>query len=86
MTNDNITASLLAVSPLDGRYATKCGEFQDIFSEYGLIKRRIIVECTWLEALCDARSVKECKPLAPAERKALKAIAANVSIEDAARV
>ena len=86
MTNDNITASLLAVSPLDGRYATKCGEFQDIFSEYGLIKRRIIVECTWLEALCDARSVKECKPLAPAERKALKAIAANVSVEDAARV
>ena len=83
--NNNI-ASLLAVSPLDGRYASKCNEFQDIFSEYGLIKRRILVECTWLEALCDAKSIKECKALSSAERKALRAIAANVTVDDAARV
>ena len=83
---NNNTASLLAVSPLDGRYASKCSEFQDIFSEYGLIKRRILVECTWLEALCDAKSIKECKALSSAERKALRAIAANVTVEDAARV
>ena len=83
---NNNTASLLAVSPLDGRYASKCSEFQDIFSEYGLIKRRILVECTWLEALCDAKSIKECKSLSSAERKALRAIAANVTVEDAARV
>ena len=80
------TASLLAVSPLDGRYASKCSEFQDIFSEYGLIKRRILVECTWLEALCDAKSIKECKALSSAERKALRAIAANVTVDDASRV
>ena len=83
---NNNTASLLAVSPLDGRYASKCSEFQDIFSEYGLIKRRILVECTWLEALCDAKSIKECKALSPAERKALRAIAANVTVDDASRV
>lgn len=83
---NNNTASLLAVSPLDGRYASKCSEFQDIFSEYGLIKRRILVECTWLEALCDAKSIKECKALSSAERKALRAIAANVTVDDAARV
>lgn len=83
---NNNTASLLAVSPLDGRYASKCSEFQDIFSEYGLIKRRILVECTWLEALCDAKSIKECKALSSAERKALRAIAANVTVDDASRV
>ena len=83
---NNNTASLLAVSPLDGRYASKCSEFRDIFSEYGLIKRRILVECTWLEALCGAKPIKECKPLSPAERKILRAIAANVTVEDASRV
>ena len=34
---------LMAVSPIDGRYAGKCAELQDVFSEYGLIKRRILV-------------------------------------------
>ena len=77
---------LMAISPLDGRYAGKCPELRDVFSEYGLIKRRILVECTWLEALCDAKEIKECKALTPAERKALRAIASGTAIEDAARV
>ncbi len=77
---------LLAVSPIDGRYANKCDELTDIFSEYGLIKRRVLVECVWLEALCDAKDIKECKALTAKERKALRAIAANVTVEDAQRV
>ena len=82
MTLDTLTA----VSPIDGRYASKCGELQDVFSEYGLIKRRVLVECTWLEALCDAREIPECKALSASERKALRAIAAEVSLDDARRV
>lgn len=78
--------NLLAISPIDGRYANKCSEFQEVFSEYGLIKRRILVECTWLEALCDDKAIKECKALTQKERKALREIAANVSVEDAQRV
>ena len=78
--------SLTAVSPIDGRYASKCREFCDIFSEYGLIARRVLVECTWLEALCDAKAIRECKSLSPAERKALRAIAAGFSLADAQRV
>ncbi len=78
--------TLLAVSPIDGRYASKCSELQDVFSEYGLIKRRILVECTWLEALCDDKQIAECKPLSAKERKALRAIATNVTVEDARRV
>ncbi len=78
--------ALLAVSPIDGRYASKCSELQEIFSEFGLIKRRILVECTWLEALCDDKRIKECKALSAKERKTLRAIAANVTLEDARRV
>ena len=79
-------SELTAISPIDGRYANKCSELQEVFSEYGLIKRRILVECTWLEALCDAKEIKECKALTAKERKALRAIAANVTLEDAQRV
>lgn len=78
--------SLTAISPIDGRYASKCEELKEIFSEYGLIKRRVLVECVWLEALCDAREIAECKALSASERKALRAIAAEFSVKDAARV
>ena len=78
--------NLLAVSPIDGRYANKCPELRDVFSEYGLVKRRVLVECTWLEALCDAKEIKECKPLSAKERKALRAIASEFSVADAQRV
>lgn len=78
--------SLLAISPIDGRYANKCGELQEIFSEFGLIKRRVLVECTWLEALCDDKRIKECKALSASERGALRKIAANFSVKDAQRI
>ena len=80
------TDRLTAISPIDGRYASKCGELNDIFSEYGLIKRRVLVECTWLAALCDDRRIKECKALSAAERKALAKLGAEVSLDDARRV
>ena len=78
--------SLLAVSPIDGRYANKCGELQEIFSEFGLIRRRVLVECAWLEALCDDKRIKECKALSAKERAALRKIAAEFSLKDAQRI
>ena len=78
--------SLLAISPIDGRYSNKCGELQEIFSEFGLIKRRVLVECTWLEALCDDKRIKECKALSAKERAALRKIAAEFSLGDAQRI
>ena len=77
---------LMAVSPIDGRYAGKCRELGDVFSEYGLIRRRVLVECAWLEALCDAKEIAECPALAAKERKALRAIADGFSLDDARRV
>ena len=82
MTFDTLTA----ISPIDGRYANKCPELKEVFSEYGLIRRRVLVECTWLEALCDAKEIKECKPLSARERKALRAVASEFSVADAQRV
>ena len=78
--------ALTAISPIDGRYAGKCAELREVFSEFGLIKRRVLVECAWLEALCDAKEIRECKSLSATERKALRAIAAGFSVEDARRV
>ena len=78
--------SLLAISPIDGRYSNKCSELQEIFSEFGLIKRRVLVECTWLEALCDDKRIRECKALSAKERAALRKIAAEFSLKDAQRI
>ena len=78
--------SLLAISPIDGRYSNKCGELQEIFSEFGLIRRRVLVECTWLEALCDDKRIRECKALSAKERAALRKIAAEFSLKDAQRI
>ena len=77
--------SLLAISPIDGRYSNKCGELQEIFSEFGLIKRRVLVECTWLKALAAEPKIRECKMTA-AQVKAVDKVVANFSLADAQRV
>lgn len=77
---------LCAVSPLDGRYASKVDELREVFSEYGLVKRRVAVECAWLSALCAHPGIPECPALSDGERAALDAIASDFSPADAARV
>jgi adenylosuccinate lyase len=42
---------LTALSCVDGRYATKCGPLKEFFSEYGLIRYRVLVETEWLKYL-----------------------------------
>ena len=77
--------SLLAISPIDGRYSNKCSELQEIFSEFGLIKRRVLVECTWLKALAAEPKIRECR-LTAAQVKAVDKVAANFSLADAQRI
>ncbi|HAO32809.1 MAG TPA: adenylosuccinate lyase, partial [Candidatus Competibacteraceae bacterium] len=43
--------ALTAISPVDGRYADKTDELRPLFSEYGLIRHRVLVEVRWLQAL-----------------------------------
>jgi len=79
-------ATLLALSPLDGRYASKVDALRPIFSEYGLIRARIKVEVEWLLALAAEPGITELAPFAPAEIQKLRALAEDFSVEQAARV
>ena len=45
--------SLTAISPVDGRYRQKVNELDLYFSEFGLIKYRLMVEVEYFIALCD---------------------------------
>ena len=51
--------ALTAISPLDGRYGNKVAVLREVFSEYGLIKRRVKVEVRWLQALAALPGVIE---------------------------
>lgn len=52
-----------AISPLDGRYASKLDPLRHVFSEYGLISRRLEVEVRWLQKLAATESISEVIPL-----------------------
>jgi adenylosuccinate lyase len=78
--------TLLALSPLDGRYSAKCDALRPIFSEFGLIKARVKVEIEWLIALSDEPGIEELKPFSTGASKKLRDLAENFSVEDAARV
>ena len=77
---------LLALSPLDGRYATKVEALRPIFSEFGLMQRRVLVEIRWLIALSDEPGVAEVAPFRESARAALNAIANDFSIADGERI
>src|SRR3990167_3087547 len=78
--------SLTALSPLDGRYESKTAPLRSLFSEYGLIRRRILVEIRWLVALSEHKKIKEVASFSPATKKLLDGIIKNFSESDAARV
>jgi adenylosuccinate lyase len=79
-------AALLALSPLDGRYAGKVGALRPIFSESGLIRARVQVEVEWLLALAAEPAIAEL-PALPADAIArLRRLVDEFSTADAARV
>ena len=49
-------SALLALSPLDGRYAAAVEALRPVFSEYGLIRARVRVELEWLKSLDEEAS------------------------------
>ena len=79
-------AQLLALSPLDGRYAGKVDALRPIFSEYGLIKARVKVEVEWLLALAADPGIVELPPFSATAVTRLRALADGLSVADAARV
>ena len=60
-------SALTALSPLDGRYASRMAALRPLLSEFGLMHRRVQVEIEWFIALSDA-GLAELKPLSTASR------------------
>jgi len=77
---------LTALSPLDGRYASKVASLRPHFSEYGLIHRRLQVEIEWLKALAAEPAFAEIPAFSPATVAQLDALVANFSDAHAAEV
>jgi hypothetical protein len=77
---------LTAVGPLDGRYAQKVSGLRRIFSEYGLIRFRVAVECRWLQKLAQLPGVPEVPAFGPEASSVLERLATSFSVEDAEHV
>ncbi|HFD81399.1 MAG TPA: adenylosuccinate lyase, partial [Gammaproteobacteria bacterium] len=77
---------LTAVSPVDGRYARHTESLRPIFSEYGLIRHRVLVEVRWLQALAAHPGIAEVPPLGEHASHLLESIVERFSEEDARRV
>ena len=78
--------SLTAVSPVDGRYGSRTTALRPIFSEYGLIRNRVLVEVRWLQRLAAHAGVTEVAPFSDTANAALNELAENFQLEHAERV
>ena len=81
-----MTNPLLALSPIDGRYASKVDALRPILSEFGLVKARVHVEVEWLLALAIEPGIVELKVFSDAAAAKLRALASDFGADDAARV
>jgi adenylosuccinate lyase len=78
--------ALTALSPLDGRYASKCDALRPFLSEFGLIHARVTVEVRWLQALANRAEIIEVPAFSAETNAALDAIVSNFSEDDANRI
>ena len=79
-------SSLTAVSPVDGRYASKTSALRPIFSEFGLIRCRVQVEVRWLQRLATHSGIPEVAPFSAQADALLNQLAENFQLEHAERV
>ena len=78
--------SLTAVSPIDGRYGSKTTSLRPIFSEYGLIYHRLLVEVRWLQMLSQCDEITEVAEFSPQANEVLESIVAEFDADEARRV
>ena len=77
---------ITAISPIDGRYASKVAELTECFSEYALVRNRVRVEVLWLEALCAEPGIPECRALTAEELNLLTGIVDDFTPQEAEKV
>ncbi len=77
---------ITAISPLDGRYASKVSELGECFSEYALLRNRVKVEVLWLLALCAEPGIPQCRPVSAEEEARLRAVVADFTPAEAEKI
>lgn len=82
----NSASPLTAISPIDGRYANKTGRLQDIASEYGLFKYRLIIEAEWFRYLAARAEIPEAKPLSLPACQFLDDIIKGFTVDEAQKI
>lgn len=79
-------SALSAVSPIDGRYGARTAPLRPIFSEFGLMRARVLTEVRWFQALADDPALPELPAPSADARRHLDAIASGFDVEAAARI
>jgi len=79
-------SQLTAISPVDGRYGAKTAQLRPIFSEFGLIRHRVLVEVRWLQHLANEKAITEVPDFSADTQKLLNGIVDDFSEQDALRV
>lgn len=85
MANDTDN-SLLAISPLDGRYKNKCEDLAPYFSEFALMRYRVLVEVKWLQKLSEHDQIDELQVISDRGLQYLDDLIENFSLDDAQRI
>ena len=85
MANDSDN-SLLAISPLDGRYKRKCEDLAPYFSEFALMRYRVLVEVKWLQKLSEHDQIDDLQVISDRGLEYLDDLIENFSIADAQRI
>ncbi|PWZ07954.1 Adenylosuccinate lyase [Zea mays] len=83
---DHDTFCLMALSPLDGRYDRFVKELMPFFSEFGLIRYRVLIEIKWLLKLSQIPEITEVPQFSKEAQSLLNAIIENFCIDDAKEV
>ena len=79
-------SALTALSPVDGRYGAKTEALREHFSEFGLIRARVIVEVRWLQRLAAHAEIAEVPAFSADANAVLDSIVSEFSVEDAQRI
>ncbi|MDB2533364.1 adenylosuccinate lyase [Porticoccaceae bacterium] len=78
--------ALTAISPIDGRYGANTERLRTVFSEYGLIRYRVMVEVRWLQHLAANSQIAEVAAFSPEANAALNNLVDKFTIEQALRI
>ncbi|MDA9825993.1 adenylosuccinate lyase [Porticoccaceae bacterium] len=79
-------SSLTAISPIDGRYGSKTQRLRTVFSEFGLIRYRVLVEVRWLQHLAENPQITEVAAFSAEANSLLNSLAENFTEEQALRI